>query len=188
MKYFASLLGFLSFSILVQVCQGKAEHKSEDYQCFVAGECTFGQQVDVLESADELQCLTICQATANCTWFTFFPNSESCELFSSCGTVDDTLCPECISGQKECSIPEPTCWVQGNCHGNVTHTEDNIITKEDCLSICKEFSLCNWFTYFSERTVCTLMLDCPALDEGCTTCVSGESRCEISPKGKTLIS
>ena len=86
----------------------------KDLQCFISGECTNSQHLDVLTSEDEFQCLESCQNTANCTWFSFFPNSQGCHLMSSCGSIDDTFCPNCISGQRECEKPAPICFVKGN--------------------------------------------------------------------------
>ena len=115
------------FSVLLLVCIGASKASGQDYQCFVPGECIFSQHIDILASKDEFQCLELCQNNVNCTWFTFYPDdSASCQLFATCGSISDTLCPQCITGQKECSSPEPVCWVQGHCLGNVTHTESNI--------------------------------------------------------------
>jgi hypothetical protein len=85
-----------------------------DLQCFIPGECTNSQGLDILPSVDEFQCLESCQENTNCTWFSFFPDSNFCQTFSSCKNVDETLCPNCISGQRECENLAPTCFVQGN--------------------------------------------------------------------------
>ena len=115
------------FCLLFLVYIGASNASEQDYQCFVPGECIFSQQIDIVASKDEFQCLELCQNNANCTWFTFYPdNSGSCQLFASCGAISDTLCPLCITGQNECSLTKPVCWIQGDCLGNVTHTESNI--------------------------------------------------------------
>ena len=85
-----------------------------DLQCFISGECTNSQGLDILPSRDEFQCLESCQQNANCTWFSFYPNSNLCQLFSICGSTEDTFCPNCISGQRGCDNPVPICFVQGN--------------------------------------------------------------------------
>jgi hypothetical protein len=35
-------------------------------------------------------------------------------LLSSCESIEDTFCTNCISGQSECENPVPICFVQGN--------------------------------------------------------------------------
>ena len=48
-------------------------------------------------------CLTYCQDTINCKWFTFDQGSGSCTLFSQC-TSWDGGCKTCISGEQDCSV------------------------------------------------------------------------------------
>ena len=114
------------FSLLLLVCIGASNASEPEFQCFVPGECIFSQNIDILAAKEEIQCLEMCQNNVNCTWFTFYPETDICQLFVSCGSIDDTYCPLCTTGQKECSIPEPVCWVEGLCLGNVTHTEEKI--------------------------------------------------------------
>ena len=114
------------FSLLLLVYIGASNASEPDFQCLVPGECIFSQNFDILAAKEEIQCLEMCQNNANCTWFTFYPETDICQLFVSCGSIDDTYCPLCTTGQKECSIPEPVCWVEGLCLGNVTHTEEKI--------------------------------------------------------------
>ena len=80
-------------------------------QCFIPGECTNSQEINILPSLDEFQCLEICQQDANCTWFSFFPDSNFCQMFSSCGSIEDTFCSNCISGQRECESTAPICFM-----------------------------------------------------------------------------
>jgi hypothetical protein len=84
-----------------------------DLQCFISGECTFSQGLDILSSKDEFQCLDNCHQNANCTWFSFFPDSLGCHLMSNCQSIVDDFCPNCISGQRECDNPAPICFVNG---------------------------------------------------------------------------
>jgi hypothetical protein len=85
-------------------------------KCFVSGECTNSQELEIIPSKDEFECLESCHQNINCTWFTFFPDSGVCHLLSSCGSIEETFCPNCISGQKECDNTVPICFVQGNNH------------------------------------------------------------------------
>ena len=114
------------FFLLLLAYTGVCNASGPESQCFIPGECIFSQSIGIFSSKDEIQCLEMCQNNVNCTWFTFYPETEICQLFVSCGSIDDKLCPICITGQKECSIPEPVCWVEGVCLGNITHTQENI--------------------------------------------------------------
>ncbi len=87
--------------------------KRNDLQCFISGECSNGQELNILPSKDELQCLESCQQTANCTWFSFYPDSSTCNLLSSCATIEDTNCSNCISGERECDNPKSVFFVPG---------------------------------------------------------------------------
>ncbi len=85
-----------------------------DLQCFIPGECRNSLGLDILPSTDKFQCLKSCQENSNCTWFSFFPDSNVCQTFSSCENIDKTLCPNCISGQRGCESQAPICFVPGN--------------------------------------------------------------------------
>jgi len=85
-----------------------------DLQCFIYGECNFSQGLDIFPSRDEFQCLKCCQQNASCTWFSFYPDTNLCQTFLSCGSIENTLCQNCISGQRECENPAPICFAQGN--------------------------------------------------------------------------
>ena len=115
------------YVLLFLLYTGASDASDPNYQCFVPGECIFSQHINIVVSKDEVQCLQLCKNNLNCTWFTFYPDDfGSCQLFSNCESIDDSQCPLCITGQEECSIPEPVCWVQGHCLGKVTHTESNV--------------------------------------------------------------
>jgi hypothetical protein len=114
------------FCLFFLACLRSSNAAEPDYQCFVPGECILSQHIDLVASTDEVQCLKMCQSTMDCTWFTFYPETGSCQLFANCAIIDDTQCPLCKTGQAECSIPGPVCWVKGHCLGNVIHTEEKI--------------------------------------------------------------
>ena len=119
-------MSFFIFLIVLFIipCQSYEDHR--DLQCFLPGECTNGILLAAQTTANEYECLDFCKSLANCTWFTFYPESNACFLYENCESIDEALCSECLSGQKECSAPEPTCWVQGYCHGHVLHNEERI--------------------------------------------------------------
>ena len=126
MSQLKHLFGYLPLLILSIFSLQPTFAFTRDLQCFVPGECNNGQLLSVQATANEFKCLDICQLNRNCAWFSFNPESGSCLLFASCLNFDESLCPLCVNGQKECTIPEPICQTEGFCLGNVTHTEYNV--------------------------------------------------------------
>ena len=115
------------FFCLLILAYIKASNASEvDNQCLVPGECIFSQSIGIIPSNDKIQCLELCQNHFNCNWFTFYPDTDLCQLFVSCGSINDKQCPLCVAGHKDCPIPKIECWIKGLCLGNVTHTQDKI--------------------------------------------------------------
>ena len=68
--------------------------------------------------SNEVDCLTKCKDKGpDCAWFSFLPEFGLCQLLANCSRLDATECPDCISGERECSVgppPEPECWIEGN--------------------------------------------------------------------------
>ena len=120
----AEILNFLSF-LFVVLGEDKVSAQTIDFQCLITGECQNGQHLDLKYSYNEFDCLEICKNNPLCTWFTFYPTSETCHLSVGCANVDKAQCPLCVSGQTECLVPEPICNVGGQCLGNVLHIEEN---------------------------------------------------------------
>ena len=108
MKY--KIFVFVTFLFAVSLFV-EANNIEDDLKCFVSGQCTNTENLDILSVDDEFKCLDECHNLSKCTWFTFNPESKSCVLFSNCVKIDESSCPLCLSGQREC--PDPVCWVQG---------------------------------------------------------------------------
>jgi len=71
--------------------------------CFNAGECrdSFHLKGDLM--TDEFACLEFCQKEIDCGWFTFYLQTNYCELFVNCTYLDSDICPECLSGPQNCT-------------------------------------------------------------------------------------
>lgn len=41
-----------------------------------------------------------------CNAYSYDPTSEECFMFYSCPTLDDTFCPDCVSGSPGCPIED----------------------------------------------------------------------------------
>ena len=87
-------------------------------QCYVPGECNFSPIIDaiIIDPDSEFDGYSNCliQSRAyNASWFSFDPNGNVCELFSSCTNLTTEYCQECKSGQLGC---EPIlCDTPGKC-------------------------------------------------------------------------
>jgi hypothetical protein len=66
------------------------------------------------------------QSNGTCTWFTYYPESGYCQLLGSCTNLNEVSCSTCSSGQVECQVTEPKCWIAGECDGNVLHVEQGV--------------------------------------------------------------
>ncbi len=82
----------------------------------------------------QFACLEKCKSDTNCNWFTFFPESNICELLHNCSNLDVQRCPDCLTGQSNCVPEEPTCFVKGECRGKKLHIATTA-TQEDCLQV-----------------------------------------------------
>ena len=103
---FKEILFLFTFSFFLSNAQCQNISNAKDLQCFVHGECTNGTLLTPQSSSNEYECLDTCKSKTNCTWFTFYPASKACFLFETSGSLVEALCPLCLSGQKECTVPE----------------------------------------------------------------------------------
>ena len=84
------------------------------FKTFYSGKCTESFHLATSKTDDELECLANCKAIGDCEWFTFYQSLGMCESLKNCASIDPEGCTDCISGQKECSLPEPpVCWMKG---------------------------------------------------------------------------
>jgi len=49
-------------------------------------------------------CQDACTNFSGCLYYSYDPTSGECWMFDSCPTLDDTFCPECVSGSPGCDI------------------------------------------------------------------------------------
>ena len=75
--------------------------KVKSLQCHVPGECNFSPVIDI-SIEDEYNYCLYNAGENNATWFSFDPNSNVCEMFSSCTNLTTDYCKECISGEVGC--------------------------------------------------------------------------------------
>ena len=168
------------------LCQ-RQENKQK---CFQAGECIESYLFEATPVFDKYECLELCESSEKCSWSTYFPKLHLCELLYNCSGLDVEKCPDCLSSPIGCNPPTPQCWIQGQCEGNMISTLP-ASTQQDCLQLCKETNKCRWFTFIEKNDAgdfCILYHDCPIIDESCSACISGETRCEEDLSTTTSIS
>ncbi len=141
--------------------------------CFVQGQCQESIFLDQDLADDAYQCLSFCQATEDCSYFTYFTDTTACVAFLDCNTFDQS-CDNCVSGQVDCEALQ--CFVEGECQGSYLDT-DLVEDAEDCLEWCTETPDCQWFTYDSDDDHCVLTTNCVEIAE-CDSCVTGQVECD----------
>lgn len=80
------------------------------YKCSLSGQCQgilVGKETEV-NSRD--LCLDLCKTDpdAECEWFTYDEGRRECKLFTNCPQPPTQLCPDCVSGEKECPFDNTT--------------------------------------------------------------------------------
>ena len=73
------------------------------------------------ESADTTtECQDACTNFTGCNYYTYDPTIAECFMFDTCPSVDNTLCPDCVSGSPGCG----------------SSTEDGNIHHGTCVCVC----------------------------------------------------
>ena len=150
-------------------------------ECFIAGECNHSFQIAGKLVDNQYLCRKECQLSPYCNWFTYYKEASYCELYRNCLDLDDKTCPDCLTGEKECSAPEIKCWLTGKCAEDPLSTNFTQ-TSEECLNKCKETPECNWFTFDERKHLCQLFVNCTDL-AGCDSCISANSECQSESQG-----
>ena len=100
-------VGFSEYLSLDNTCTTclSGERDCAEYQdCDIDGFCR-GTLVDITIADSEADCLVICQANVNCTYYAYQEQDGSCALLKDCNDVDP--CTGCHSGERTCSISSP---------------------------------------------------------------------------------
>ena len=72
--------------------------------CMEPGQCV-GNMISRSYGSSYSNCLKQCKKRDICHWFTFDPSIlDECMLFENCPELSNDICPECVTGQKECDI------------------------------------------------------------------------------------
>ena len=175
-------------------------------QCYVPGECSLSPTIDVIYHEDYNSCLKESKAY-NASWFTFDPDGNVCELFSSCTNLTTYYCDQCISGEMDC---EPIlCDAIGQCNVCISSNlgffhvrreaelyfhiwfsqcffQGILVThlikpsRDLCLKACKSEDLCSYYSFNAENGFCLLFKTCPLFDETDTDYVSGNVICDYN--------
>ena len=151
---------------------------SQEIGCFVDGECSGGVIVGNSQAANSNDCLLDCKDNPDCHYFTFLGDIPACLLYDTCPELSTSDCEECVSGDVACEDNgDVQCSVTGLCEGDLILPIDGVETVEECQDHCTEQPDCNWFSYDTADNFCFTYTDCFAIDDSCTTCISGETAC-----------
>merc|ERR1712062_136649 len=125
--------------------------KADIENCNAIGECQNAQISHLFTASSQLQCLEICKAKTDCTWYSFHYDEDefNCVLYSTCESIvdhDDTNFWGCVSGRKNC--PTDFCGVEGFCLA------------------CKDEPRCKYYSFSPEIDYnCYLFEDCPSIEQ-----------------------
>ncbi len=128
--------------------------------------------------------------TQNCEYFTWFgPGSSgpnSCVLYSACDTFNATICTDCYTGSKDCSLLR--CSEPGFCSNSHYLASGYAKDADDCLKQCQSWPGCKWYSFDpNENSFCELTSDCLDVDQTCVNCIHGQVECQVQqPSAPTL--
>ena len=108
-------------------------------------------------------------------------SSQACFAFLDCplDTANCAVQGDCISGDQGCVRFQ--CDKVGQCFG--TTVGPPLVTEngDDCLQACKDEPGCFWYTWDSGNNFCTLLEDCPVIDDTHLDFEYGEKDCDLTP-------
>jgi len=144
--------------------------------CFEPGVCTESTLLWEGHSDTKNECLQLCKEMTNCAWFSYYLELSVCILFSDCGILNQEECPDCVSGQTNCT-PQFYCQIPGRCQGIFLHAEHQI-SEYSCLESCYQEPECHWMTWDASDDTCFFFRNCYfSLEDTCQGCITGERKC-----------
>ena len=69
--------------------------------CGEPGLCQ-GFLIHTEDATSSSTCEEACTNFIGCNYYTYDPATSECFMFDTCPTVDDTFCPDCLSGSPGC--------------------------------------------------------------------------------------
>ena len=123
-------------------------------------------------------CYNECQQNQFCNYFTWANTTQICALYSECNGYNETVCADCLTGAKNCSLYD--CFTSGICVGGGLLTGMNVENANECLNLCRNNTDCKWFNYEPENNnICVLTDACPTIDQSCSSenCIHGQVEC-----------
>ena len=127
----------------------------------------------------EWDCARGCNTTAGCEWYSYDPDDKLCATLSTCPSLDAVSCPDCVSGERGCSVS--VCFAEGECSGGEYAGKlKGVASADDCLKQCRENTLCKWFTFYPNTETCLFYGSCSEVKQGCQNCVTGQEECSHS--------
>ena len=94
---FDMLLLFIPFFVLLV-------QSAYSLKCFIPGKC-MSESYYIEKNSTMEECVRDCSKSNICIWSTFDPNNGYCSFFNKiCDNIDDTLCPMCLTSEKNCTV------------------------------------------------------------------------------------
>ena len=96
--------------------------------CGAPGLCQ-GTIINFEDASSTAECQDACTNFIGCNFYSYDPVTAECFMFDTCPALDDTFCPDCVSGSPGC---------ENNEEGNITMKRLEIIYRK-LLFIFREF-------------------------------------------------
>ncbi len=144
--------------------------------------------VGYTSTATQEDCFNECQQNLFCSFFTWFDTENTCVLYATCDGYNATICDDCLTGAKNCSLYD--CFTPGICLGGGFLDTNPVANQDECLEFCKSNQNCKWFNYEPEsNNICGLFDNCTFIDESCSpsNCIHGQVECQNSKKLNILV-
>jgi len=107
--------------------------------CGAPGLCQ-GVFIHTEDASSTSACQDACTNFNGCNFYSFDPTTEECLMFDTCPTLNDDICPDCISGTPECATGDEDCpdgWEVKPEFGKCYYYIDESVTWSEANLICK---------------------------------------------------
>ena len=76
---------------------------SDDALCGETGVCQ-GVLIHTEDASTTPMCQQACANFPRCLYYTHDPAAGKCLMFETCPSLDESFCPDCVSGSPECEF------------------------------------------------------------------------------------
>ena len=103
-----NLITIIALIVKISYCYTNILHDSINFSgnkwtCREEGMCN-GVNFLIEKVTDMNECILLCLSSHNGKWSAYNPDNNNCWLFIDCPEIDTSICPNCVTNQRECDI------------------------------------------------------------------------------------